>query len=182
MFLDIVPGATRTTALQVTNGSEEEVTVNAELLVPEQMHLAVNGRGVKGDDLACTGWVTVSPSTFTLRGHARRNLTVMAKMPKEATKYPSYYGTLKLHVSYADGKSARGERCPDLRSEQAGGRDARSRRHGLDRLRDRTVPVLRVGDVLEWRRDPRAVAQLPGRAVHRGCRRRRRGGRPSGSS
>ena len=104
VFLDIVPGATRTTALQVTNGSEEEVTVNAELLVPEQMHLAVNGRGVKGDDLACSGWVTVSPSTFTLRGHARRNLTVMAKMPKESTKYPSYYGTLKLHVSYADGK------------------------------------------------------------------------------
>ena len=104
MFIDIVPGATRTTALQVTNGSEEEVTVNAELLVPEQMHLVVNGRGVKGDDLACNGWVTVNPATFTLRGHARRNVTIMAKMPKESTKYPSYYGTLKLHVSYADGK------------------------------------------------------------------------------
>ena len=104
VFIDIVPGATRTTALQVTNGSEEEITVNAELLVPEHMHLAVNGRGVKGDDLACNGWVTVNPATFTLRGHARRNLTIMAKMPKESTKYPSYYGTLKLHVSYADGK------------------------------------------------------------------------------
>ncbi|MCX5646014.1 MAG: hypothetical protein NTZ17_15245 [Phycisphaerae bacterium] len=106
LFLEIVPGATRTTALQVTNGSEEDITVNAELIVPEQMHLAVNGRGVKGDDLACTGWATVNPSTFTLRGHARRNLTILAKMPKESTKYPSYYGTLRLHVSYADGKSA----------------------------------------------------------------------------
>jgi hypothetical protein len=106
LFLEIVPGATRTTSLQVTNGSEEDVTVNAELIVPEQMHLAVNGRGVPGDDLGCSGWVTLEPSTFTLRGHARRNLTILAKMPKESTKYPSYYGTLRLHVSYADGKSA----------------------------------------------------------------------------
>jgi hypothetical protein len=106
LFLEIVPGATRTTALQVTNGSEEDVTVNAELIVPEQMHLAVNGRGVNGDDLGCSGWVTLEPSTFTLRGHGRRNLTILARMPKESTKYASYYGTLRLHVSYADGKSA----------------------------------------------------------------------------
>lgn len=106
LFIEIIPGATRTTALQVTNGSEEDVTVNAELIVPEQMHLAVNGRGVKGDDLACNGWVTVNPATFTLRGHARRNLTILARMPKESTKYPSYYGTLRLRVSYPDGTSA----------------------------------------------------------------------------
>ena len=103
MFLDIIPGATRATALQVTNGSEEDITVKAELLVPEQMHQMSNSRGVKGDDLACNGWVTVNPATFTLRGHARRNVTIMAKMPKEATKYPSYYGTLRLRVSYPDG-------------------------------------------------------------------------------
>lgn len=106
LFLDIIPGATRATSLQVTNGSEEDVTVNAELLVPELMHLAVNSRGVKGNDLACTDWLTVNPATFTLRGHARRNVTVLAKMPKESTKYPNYYGTLRLRVSYPDGQSA----------------------------------------------------------------------------
>jgi hypothetical protein len=106
LLLEIVPGATRATSLQVTNGSEEDITVNAELLVPEQMHQVVSSRGVNGDDLACTGWVTVNPATFTLRGHARRNVTILAKMPKEATKYPSYYGTLRLRVSYPDGTSA----------------------------------------------------------------------------
>lgn len=106
LLLDIIPGATRATSLQVTNGSEEDITVKAEVLVPELMHMAVSSRGVNGDDLACTGWVTVNPATFTLRGHARRNVTVLAKMPKEATKYPSYYGTLRLRVSYPDGTSA----------------------------------------------------------------------------
>jgi hypothetical protein len=106
LFLDIIPGATRATSLQVTNGSEEDVTVNAEVLVPEQMHQIVSSRGVRGDDLACTGWVIVNPATFTLRGHARRNVTILAKMPKEAIKYPSYYGTLRLRVSYPDGTSA----------------------------------------------------------------------------
>jgi hypothetical protein len=106
LFIDSIPGATRTTSLQVVNGSEEEVSVNADLVVPEDMHLVVSSRGVKGDDLACADWVTVSPPTFSLKGHARRNVTILAKMPKEASKYPSYYGTLRLRVSYADGQSA----------------------------------------------------------------------------
>jgi len=102
----IIPGATRSMPIQVMNGSEEDVTVNAELILPEHMQSAVSARGVKGDDLGCAGWVTVNPPTFTLKGHARRSVMILTKMPKEAAKYPSYYGTLRLHVSYADGKPA----------------------------------------------------------------------------
>ena len=103
---NIIPGATRSMPIQVMNGSEEDVTVNAELILPEHMQSAVSAQGVKGDDLGCAGWVTVNPPTFTLKGHARRSVMILTKMPKEAAKYPSYYGTLRLHVSYADGKPA----------------------------------------------------------------------------
>jgi hypothetical protein len=109
LFIESIPGATRTASLQVVNGSEEDVTVTAGLVVPEDMYMAVSSRGVKGDDLACADWVTVNPPTFPLKGHARRNVTIIAKMPKEFTKYPNYYGTLRLRVSYADGQSG-GER------------------------------------------------------------------------
>jgi hypothetical protein len=102
----IIPGATRSMPLQVMNGSEEDVTVSAELILPEHMQSAVSGRGVKGDDLGCAGWVTITPLTFPMKGHARRSVSVLVKMPKEVVKYPSYYGTLRLHVSYADGKPA----------------------------------------------------------------------------
>jgi hypothetical protein len=103
---NVIPGATRSMPIQVTNGSEEDVTVNAEVLLPDHMLSAVTPQGVKGDDLGCAGWVTVNPPTFTMKGHGRRSVVILTKMPKESGKYPSYYGTLRLHVSYADGKPA----------------------------------------------------------------------------
>ncbi len=63
-------------------------------------------QGVKGDDLGCQDWVTLNPTTFPLRGHARRNIMIVTKAPKELLKYPCYYATLRLHASYADGTPA----------------------------------------------------------------------------
>jgi hypothetical protein len=106
LLVDIASGATRSTSLQVISGSDEDITVNAELILPEHMQSAMSSQGIKGDDLGCQGWVTLNPTTFPLRGHTRRNVMVIAKTPKELLKYPYYYATLRLHASYADGKPA----------------------------------------------------------------------------
>jgi len=105
LFLEMIPGATRSAAVTVANGSEEEITIEAEVVLPEHMESAVS-QGIRGDDLNCAGWVTVTPNKFTLKGHNRRSIGIVAKMPKEAAKYPSYYGKLRLRLSYADGKAA----------------------------------------------------------------------------
>jgi len=105
-FIDITPGATRSSSIQVVNGSEEGVTVNVELALPGHMATASSSRGVRGDDLSCVDWVTVEPRQLTMKGYSRANLRVIAKMPKGAAQYPCYYGTLKLQASYRDGQPA----------------------------------------------------------------------------
>ncbi len=105
LFIEMIPGATRSASITVANGSEEEITIDAEVVLPEHMENAV-AQGISGNDLSCAGWVTVTPTKFSLKGHNRRSIGIVAKMPKEATKYPSYYGNLKLRLSYADGKAA----------------------------------------------------------------------------
>jgi hypothetical protein len=106
LSIEMIAGATRSTAITVLNGSEEPITVDAGVVAPEHMQMASSGRGVRGEELSCNDWVTVTPSKFTLRGHGRQNLAVVARMPKDAGKYPSFYGTLRLRLSYADGTSA----------------------------------------------------------------------------
>ena len=87
------------------SGSEEEHHANdAADRGLEQMHQMVNGRGVKGDDLAAAAGARRGPATFTLRGHARRNRDGLGQDAKEATKPGSHYGTLRLRVSYATGR------------------------------------------------------------------------------
>jgi hypothetical protein len=105
-FLEIVPGATRSGAIRVANGSEEMVTVQAQLALPVDMQSASNSRGVRGDDLSCADWVTVEPREFTMNGYSRTNLRVLARMPRGAAQYPCYYGTLTLRVFYRDGQFA----------------------------------------------------------------------------
>jgi hypothetical protein len=106
LSIEMIGGATRSTAVTVLNGCEEEITVNAEVIAPEHMQMASSGRGVRGEELSCNNWVTVAPAKFALKGHGRQNLAVVARMPKEIGKYPSFYGTLRLRLSYADGTSA----------------------------------------------------------------------------
>lgn len=103
LLIDVTPGSTRMGSIQVGNGSEEQVTVNAEFILPEHMLNVVNGRGIKGDELGCAEWVTIQPQQFTLQRYGRRNLNVVVRMPATATQYSHYYGTLRLHVTYPDG-------------------------------------------------------------------------------
>jgi len=106
LSIEMIPGATRQTSITVMNGSEEDVTVNAAVDVPEHMMFAASAKGVRGEELNCSSWVTVMPDKFTLKGHARQSLKIVAKMPKEAAKYPSFYATLKLGLTHTDGQSA----------------------------------------------------------------------------
>jgi hypothetical protein len=105
-FLEIVPGATRSAAIQVVNGSEEGIRVETEFSLPADMQSAQNSRGVRGDDLSCADWVTIEPRQFAMNGYSRTNLRIIARMPKGTAQYPCYYGTLKLRVFYRDGQLA----------------------------------------------------------------------------
>ena len=104
--LEIVPGATRSTGIQITNGSEESVRVETEFALPADMQSMSNSRGVRGDDLSCADWVTVEPRQFTMNGYSRTNLRAVARMPKGVAQYPCHDGTLKLRIFYRDGKPA----------------------------------------------------------------------------
>jgi hypothetical protein len=103
LFIDALPGATRGGAIQVGNGSEDPITVNAEFILPPHMLNVVSGRGIKGEDIGCADWVTLDPPEFTLQRYGRRNVRVIAKMPATATQFSHYYGMVRLHVTYQDG-------------------------------------------------------------------------------
>jgi hypothetical protein len=104
LFIDTFPGAGRMAVLRVVNASEEEVTVNAELLLPEHMGNVMNSRGVRGEAYGCADWVTVEPRQFKLRGYGRQNLRIAARMPSNATQLPCYYATVRLRATYPDGE------------------------------------------------------------------------------
>ncbi|MEN6575248.1 MAG: hypothetical protein ABFD90_02810 [Phycisphaerales bacterium] len=106
LFIDVVHGASRGGSIQVTNVCEDPVTVNLEFMLPAHMRNLVNGRNIKGDDLGCADWVRLMPEEFLLPRYSRRNVNVNVKVPATATDYSNYYGTLRIHTTYADGSSA----------------------------------------------------------------------------
>ncbi len=106
LLIDVVPGSSRGGAVVVTNGSEQQVTVRVEFMLPSHMHNLISGRGVRSDDLSCVDWVNVMPTEFTLHRYARRSVNLNVRMPATATEYSHYYGMLRLHATYADGSSA----------------------------------------------------------------------------
>ncbi len=106
LIIDAIPGATRQGTIMIGNGSEDPINVAAEFILPEHMLHAINGAGIKGDDLGCVDWVTVQNPQFTLQKYGKRNLSLVVRMPATATQYSNYYGTLRLHVAYEDGTPA----------------------------------------------------------------------------
>jgi hypothetical protein len=106
VYIDILPGSARSGSVMVGNGSEDPVTVTAEVILPEHMLHTINGRGIKGEDLGCADWITLQPKDFTLQRYGRRNVNLVVRMPPTATEYSHYYATLRLHVTYPDGTPA----------------------------------------------------------------------------
>ena len=106
VVLESTPGAMRTTHVTVQNGSEEVVNVNTRVVIPAQMQQAFTAKGVKGEELSCANWLTVKPEQFSLQPFGRRNITLMARMPKSLGNHPNYYGILVLDGTYPDGQRA----------------------------------------------------------------------------
>ena len=109
LTIKALPGAIRSSSMRVINASEETVVVDVEVALPEEMMHAVisDGRGqtVRGDELSCVDWLQIEPKQFTLRGHARRSLKIMAYMPSSAANRPNYYATVRLKSRYQDGQA-----------------------------------------------------------------------------
>lgn len=105
--LEVFQGATRTATMQVTNSSEDPVTVDAALLLPDHMTVRAwtdeQGNSILGQDFGCVDWVTIQPTQFRLRGYGRQNLKIVSKMPDLENPLPNYYATVKLRATYEDG-------------------------------------------------------------------------------
>jgi len=104
LFIETIPGAVRSASLTVTNASEETVMITADLVLPEHMNSARTATGIPGEAFGCTSWVTVEPRQFTLKGYARQNLRVIARMPNPPGPVPVYYGVIRLMSAYPDGQ------------------------------------------------------------------------------
>ncbi|MHC4434212.1 MAG: hypothetical protein ACYTBS_20405, partial [Planctomycetota bacterium] len=104
--VESMPGATRTTALRVYNGSDETVTIQAALVLPRD--LGSKGMGtVRGADMDCTSWVKIAPERFTLSGEGDvQNVRITTRMPDSAVKLPCYYSDLNFWAFYPDGQRA----------------------------------------------------------------------------
>lgn len=98
------PGQTRSETVQVVNASDDTVTVDVTMSLPEQMEGKV-WENIRGEQFACTDWLQVSPSQFTLQAHQRTNLRILCKMPASTTQ-PNYYATILLSAKYPDGQDA----------------------------------------------------------------------------
>jgi len=105
VFINTLPGATRTGVLRVFNSSDEAVNVQAFLALPRSLMNTVFGN-VRGDDLDCSQWVSIKPDKFTLRSGAQQSIRIVATMPKPVAAHPCYYAVLRLQSTYPDGQNA----------------------------------------------------------------------------
>jgi hypothetical protein len=100
-----MPGATRVAAIKVYNASDETVNVRAAVRLPQSL-LGVAFGDLKGDDLDCTGWLSIEPKQFSLRSRAQQAIRIISKMPNNVSALnPCYYAVLGLVSTYVDGQS-----------------------------------------------------------------------------
>lgn len=103
--MDAVPGATRTTILNIENPGENPVTVEIGPGTPRGL-IGVRMGDLIGAELSAEQWTTVRPESFTIRGGGRQNVRVISKLPAEAGEHANYYADLNLSGRYSDGQSA----------------------------------------------------------------------------
>ena len=100
-----MPGATRVTAIKVYNASDETVNVGAAVRLPQSL-LGVAFGDLKGDDLDCTGWLSIEPKQFQLQSHAQQAIRIISRMPNNVSGLnPCYYALLGFVSTYSDGQS-----------------------------------------------------------------------------
>jgi len=104
LTLEAAPGQSRSGTILVVNASDDAVTVDVTVGLPEQMEGKV-WENIRGEQFACTDWLQVSPPQFTLQARQRTNLRILCKMPASSTQ-PNYYARIALSAKYPDGQDA----------------------------------------------------------------------------
>ncbi len=100
-----IPGATRLSTIKIHNASDETVNVQTAMGLQSTLQGKIV-QDLKGDDLDCTEWISVSPENFTLPSYGQQNLLITSKMPSPGVMYPCYYSLLALWATYPDGQKA----------------------------------------------------------------------------
>jgi len=103
--INSIPGNTRIAALKVYNASDEAVNVRAAVRLPQSL-MGVAFQGLTGNDLDCTGWLSIEPRQFTLRSRAQQSIRIVSRMPGNVSELvPCYYALLGFVSTYADGQN-----------------------------------------------------------------------------
>ena len=105
LFINTLPGATRSAVLKVHNASDAAVDVTVVPAVPQVLSGVAFGE-LRGEDLVCTQWLRVVPNKFTVRPGRSQNIRIVSTMPKAESMYPNYYANLGLWARYTDGQNA----------------------------------------------------------------------------
>lgn len=106
IFIEGLPGATRTQTVKIFNAANETVNIRAAMGLPTALQGTVVNQ-VRGQDLDCTKWVKIVPEQFTLQGEGgRQNLQIIATIPNPGATHPCYYSVLALWGTYPDGQRA----------------------------------------------------------------------------
>lgn len=103
--MKVVPGATRTSTLQIENTSADPVLIEVSAHTPVGL-MGVQMGTTLGVDLSAEPWTKIVPSKFTLRPYGRQNVRVVADVPATDVSHANYYADLILVGKYADGQSA----------------------------------------------------------------------------
>jgi hypothetical protein len=103
--MDVVPGATRTTALSIENPGDDPVTVRMAASTPRGL-IGVEMGDLQGSALSAEPWTEIRPAQFTIRAGGRQNVRVMSRVPREGVQHANYYADMVLQGTYEDGQSA----------------------------------------------------------------------------
>jgi hypothetical protein len=109
--LDAVPNSWKSGKIQIVNATDESVTVNVDVTLPQHLNALVQtdpntGRKITSEEYGCNKWTTVEPSQFQLGPYGRQSLFVKVNIPETATGLPNYYADLSLRTQFPDGQPA----------------------------------------------------------------------------
>ncbi|MBN1973042.1 MAG: hypothetical protein JW787_05350 [Sedimentisphaerales bacterium] len=106
IIIPMRPGTTREGSAKAYSAVIDKIQIQPILDIPKAFKDIATTQGLIAEELSCLKWLTVTPGNFFLENYQGRNITVSAKMPENALKYPNYYASLGLKTSYLDGQSA----------------------------------------------------------------------------
>ena len=108
--IEALPGAARGKSMMLINASEETILVDVEVTLPDEMRYTAivnrDGETLRADKMSCVEWLDVTPKQVRLTGYSRRNLRIMARMPRDVEPFPSFYATIHLKARHPDGSDA----------------------------------------------------------------------------